>query len=64
MDAEEIKAITEMPEGEWRVWLATKFEAIEVRFVGMERKRWPWAVAGGGASAIVAGIAGAFKLFM
>ena len=64
MDAKEIEAITEMPEGEWRVWLATKFEAIEVRFIGMERKRWPWAVAGGSASAMAAVVAGVVKFLM
>ncbi len=62
MDAKEIEAITEMPEGEWRVWLATKFEAIDVRFSGLERKRWPWALAGGGVGGLGAVAAVMVKL--
>jgi len=64
MDAKEIEAITEMPEGEWRVWLASKFEAIDVRFTGLERRRWPWAVAGGGLSVVVAAVVGALKFLI
>ena len=64
MNAQEIEAITEMPEGEWRVWLATKFEVIDMRFVGLERRRWPWALAGGGVGTLAAVLAGVVKLLM
>ncbi len=62
MNAQEIDAIVDMPEGEWRVWLASRFEAIDVRFAGMERKRWPWALAGGGVGTVGALMGVAVKL--